>query len=404
MRQFKLGIVANEFFDEELGRMGGFGWAARRVAELLREHAPHVEVVFLSGELRATAGRAEMMVDGTRLVLRARSVLEHVRRVRAERLDLLLSIDYRPNYRPICWALPRTPMIVWARDPRPPEDVTRVHGLRLPGSQNIQPLGTFQPDCSSLGTIVRCAPLTGRPLALASTSPHLQSKLECMIRMKVGRLRMLPNPIAPLRGEARKSERPSVAFLARLDPYKRPWLVIELARRFPDVQFQMAGKAHFRGEGAWNPSDLPPNARMLGHLAEAEKRRLLSQAWVLVNSSIHEGLAVSFLEALACETPILACVDPDGLVSRFGIFAGQFGGDGMAGLPALEPGLRRLLSDAGTRTALGRAGRRWMERTHTPRHFLCAFDRLSGSLLAARCPTPRRRGRRDGPRGESARG
>ena len=32
-----------------------------------------------------------------------------------------------------------------------------------------------------------------------------------------------------------------VAFVGRLDPVKRPWLVVELARRHPEVRFEMAG-------------------------------------------------------------------------------------------------------------------------------------------------------------------
>ncbi len=36
-RRIKVGIVANEFFDRRLGRMGGFGWAAAQVASCFRD-------------------------------------------------------------------------------------------------------------------------------------------------------------------------------------------------------------------------------------------------------------------------------------------------------------------------------------------------------------------------------
>ena len=41
------------------------------------------------------------------------------------KLDLILSIDYRIGYRRLFKILPRTPIIVWVRDPRPPEDVEK---------------------------------------------------------------------------------------------------------------------------------------------------------------------------------------------------------------------------------------------------------------------------------------
>jgi hypothetical protein len=57
--RIKLGIIANEFFELELGGMGGFGWAARQVARLFNREPRHgVEAVFLSRMVRTGAGRA----------------------------------------------------------------------------------------------------------------------------------------------------------------------------------------------------------------------------------------------------------------------------------------------------------------------------------------------------------
>ena len=98
---------------------------------------------------------------------------------------------------------------------------------------------------------------------------------------------ILPNIIDIEPGEVVKSEKPTVVFLARLDPYKRPWLFVELARRFPHVEFIFMGKSHFQGKGAWEHSaaTLPCNVRMMGHVQGQEKIQILSQAWVLINTS-----------------------------------------------------------------------------------------------------------------------
>ncbi len=372
----KIGVLANEFFDLTLGRLGGFGWAARQVARCFQDHALGVEVVYFTGELRAAPGRSETTVHGTRLVLRQGSALADVRRTRAEHPDVLLVMDYRPNYRLVCWALPRTPMIVWVRDPRPPEDVTKVDSLCIPGAEAVRPKGIVQPDCSSLATLVRVGRRIGRPVVFASPAPHLRDKLARMIGMEIDEFTFLPNPIDLEPGEVRKAPRPLVVFLARLDPYKRPWLCAELARCFPHVDFVLAGHAHYQGEGSWEPRALPPNVRLLGHVDGLEKVRLLASAWVLINTSIHEGLAVSLLEGLACETPLLACVDPGGVVSRFGVYAGRFDGAGLDALPHLAAGLERLLGDAALRDRLGKDARRWVETTHSRAAFLASFQGL----------------------------
>ena len=186
----------------------------------------------------------------------------------------------------------------------------------------------------------------------------------------------LPNIVDIDAGEVIKNQQPRVIFLGRLDPIKRPWVFVELARRFPGVEFLMLGQSHFRGRGSWVPRQLPENTKLLGHVDGEQKLHLLSSAWVLVNTSIHEALPTSFLEALACETPLLSCTNLEGIVSRFGIFTGAWDGDGMESLPRFVSGLRQLLENRSWRTQLGQQGRAWVERTHNGANFLHAFDAL----------------------------
>jgi glycosyltransferase involved in cell wall biosynthesis len=369
--------VANEFFDLSLGRMGGFGWATRQLARYFGRHPQlGIDLVFFTGELPGSAERREIVVHDTRLILKQPSALANLRLARSERVDALLLIDYRPNYRRLCWALPRTPMIVWVRDPRPPQDVAKVSSLRIPNANDVVPKGTVPLDCTSLGTIMRASGLLGRPIVFATPELQLRRKFAGTFGVEIDEVFLLPNPIDLEPGEVQKSGRPQVIFLARLDPYKRPWLFTELARRFPDVEFRIAGLAYHKGEGTWTPHDLPSNVCFLGHIDGEEKVQALSSAWILVNTSIHEGLAVSFLEALACETPLLACVDPGGIVSRFGLYAGRFDGTGLEALPALSAHMNRLLSDHRLRLQLGKAGRSWVQETHNWPNFLVSLRNL----------------------------
>jgi glycosyltransferase involved in cell wall biosynthesis len=165
-----------------------------------------------------------------------------------------------------------------------------------------------------------------------------------------------------------------------LDPVKRPWVFSELARSFPEVEFVFAGKPHFHGPRTWEPSASPPNVVFAGHVEGEEKRRLIASSWVLVNTSIHEGLPVSVQESLACGVPLLSTLDPEGLASRFGVFVGQFSGDGMDALPPLREGMRRLLGDHAWRRRLGAEGRAWLLDHHTPERFLRRFQEEAAAL------------------------
>jgi glycosyltransferase involved in cell wall biosynthesis len=380
-KRIKLGIVSNEFFGQEVGGMGGFGWAARQVARFFNEHPEHgVEPVFLNRTLQPGGGATNRRVHDTPMITRRAGRLSSVRSLRAERFDLLLMIDYRPSYRFFARALPRTPIIIWVRDPRTSDDMRELLTLRVPGAEDVLPQDINTIDCTSLGKIVRTSRLLRRPVRFVTPAPHLAAKVPGTYGMKPPEVSFLPNIIDLNPGEVSKSLRPRVVFLGRLDPIKRPWLFAKLAGQFPEVEFLFMGQSHFEGGGAWRPVDLPANVRLLGHIDGGEKLETLASAWALVNTSIHEGLAISFLEALACETPLISCQNPEDLVSRFGSYVGRFEGDGLDALPHFGEALKRLLRDTAARTRSGREGRAWVNKTHNPASFLTAFRALCASM------------------------
>lgn len=375
--RLKLGIVANEFFDATVGRFGGFGWATRQVAQLFRDNPGlGVDVVLLSREYKAGGDGAVLDVDGTRLIPLMDSGLAYWRAVRAEQIDLLLCIDYRPSYDALFRMLPRTPIVIWVRDPRTREDASRLLTVRVPGREDVVPKTIRSFDCSALRKTVLWSRVVDRPLLFATPAPYLVHKVPGTYGVGRTEVSILPNIINLQPEEIRKSEKPSVLFLGRLDPYKRPWIVVELARDFPEVDFYLCGKAHVEGPGGWQPGELPGNVHLVGHVDGEDKVRLLSSAWVLINTSMHEGLAVSFQEALRCETPLLSSVDPQGVTSAYGIYTGYWEGTGLESLPRFRAGLRTLLDDQALRSRLGREGRAWVQSTHTAETFLTAFSGL----------------------------
>jgi len=175
--------------------------------------------------------------------------------------------------------------------------------------------------------------------------------------------------------EEAESRSPVVLFLGRVDPYKRPWLLVPLARMFPHVTFIVAGQSHFHGQGSYRLPRLG-NLQTVGLANSTVKHSLLRKAWLLISLSVHEGVAVSFLEALACATPIVALVDPGELISSYGCFAGAFPGTGMAAIGSLGRCISWLLQNQSARRELGIRGREHVIATHNEQRFLTGFATL----------------------------
>ena len=379
-RRLRIGVVANEFFDHAGGgRIGGFGWAAAEVARCFREDPTlGADVFFLTGA-RGVQGGVETRVHDTPLLLQSE---DYAARIRELAPDLLLLIDYRRGYRRALEALPATPFIVWSRDPWDAGDRAKVQTLRIPGAADEVPSGYGRGDHTSFREVVADATRRKRRWLLATTTPYLAAKVEDAYGVAPPRVHALPNPL-PAGAAPRRAARPTVLWLGRLDAVKRPWLCVEIARRMPHVEFQMLGEAYIDGPLRWQPKDLPPNVKLAGHLEGAEKDEALARAWLLLSTAIHEGLAVSFLEALAAEVPIVACQDPEYVVSRFGRCVGRCDGSGMQAVPAFVESVGALLADTEERQRLGRAGRNWVAEHHSRARFLEAFRGLAAELGVA---------------------
>ncbi len=130
----------------------------------------------------------------------------------------------------------------------------------------------------------------------------------------------LPNPISIPTRAMKKSDEPTVCFVGRWDPQKRVEKFFELATCFPKVKFIAIGKSNYPETDRILRAKYSTikNLLMVGFINEEEKSRILEKSWVMINTSIREGLPISFLEASAHETAILSYVNPDNFASNFG--------------------------------------------------------------------------------------
>ena len=375
-RAMKLGLVTSELFAPGITGIGGFGWATKQVARLFSgDPGLGVECVILMARPVSPAAMANTTLHGCRILWRASRLPDHVLQLRRERFDLLLTVDNHAVFRLFTWALPRTPVVFWIRDPWPPEDKALLATLRIPDDPS-PPQGLWSRDLRSFRFDYWISRCLRRRMLFAAPTGLVQGRFRGTFGFTPPHLYDLPNIVEMGSGACKKTSGPSVVVLGRLDPVKRPWIAVEIAARLPEVEFLFLGQNHFTGPGAWEPRNLPSNVRLLGHTDGESKTRALSGAWALLNTSIHEGLPVTFQEALACATPIVSCLNPEDVTSRFGVFVGEAAGDGMVLVPKFVTALRGLFADGARRERLGREGRAWVEATHNRKNFLATFRQL----------------------------
>lgn len=101
-----------------------------------------------------------------------------------------------------------------------------------------------------------------------------------------------------------------------------------------------------------------------------EKEKYLKDAKILVNTSIHEALPVSFLEALSYGTLLVSNRNPENLTSKFGIWTGDIYGDGFDKINLYIDAIRTLITDNKKREKLGEYAIKYIKNIHNIPNFV----------------------------------
>ena len=114
-----------------------------------------------------------------------------------------------------------------------------------------------------------------------------------------------------------------VLWVNNLRPFKRPELVLELARKLPDLRIVMIGGPCHGHEDLYEEvcqqAEGIGNLDFKGHVPYQEVNAYYSRSRVFVNTSDSEGFPNSFLQAWVRGTPVLSFFDPDGIILREGL-------------------------------------------------------------------------------------
>lgn len=111
---------------------------------------------------------------------------------------------------------------------------------------------------------------------------------------------------AKTRASAFGIRQPYVLFCAAIVPRKRPDILLNLAKRMPEVSFVMTGRTSKESVQYLELARRLPNVKYVAHVARETVRDFMAEAVALIFPSEVEGLPLTVLEALAMGLPVLA--------------------------------------------------------------------------------------------------
>ncbi|MBN8548405.1 MAG: glycosyltransferase family 4 protein, partial [Deltaproteobacteria bacterium] len=271
----KVCFLVSEYF--AWGRFGGFGAIARTIAQGLRAAGQDIVVVVP----RRKGQRPVEIIDG----LEVRSYPGHsifTTKVFQEcDADIYHSFEASLPSFAAQRAMPNRKHIVTCIDPFDANDWKMEFKFDL--GQSVRRASIYPLLWGFYGS-----PLV-RSAVQHSDSVFCQADF---LRPKVKRLyglpyepEFVPNAYHVPRKIAQKATSPTVLYLARWDPRKRPEIFFELAKQFPKVRFIAVGKAHDpkRHANLVARYQNVPNLELVGFVNPFESTRLreiIDQSWI----------------------------------------------------------------------------------------------------------------------------
>jgi len=172
---------------------------------------------------------------------------------------------------------------------------------------------------------------------------------------------------------------PYVAWVGMLRQPKRPDLLIEIAKRLPEIKFVVCGGATSHRSPAGYSQQIMEGLRRLsniefrGQVPPDEAERVIGESAALLCTSDKEGFPNTFLQAWSYGTPVVTLqVDPDSIVKRFdlGIVTGSAKTAGHQ--------LQQLVFAPDQRQGIATRAREYIASHHSEEVVVKRFDEATG--------------------------
>lgn len=343
-KKIKVALLIDEYFGGAGTAFGGYGFLARKyITKYIPNEQIQIDVLL---ERKKNLKNPEVnVIDGINVYRLPERKTAAKKWLNKQDYDLFLSIEMTyPSYE-IMKLVDNKKLVLWIQDPRP-------SSVWEPKRETVS---LIKDPCITDKDIPKLiAHLNSKDLVrFISQGYSLNPLAKTLYNLPEDTpIQYLPNPIEldmNYNFDLSKKKK-QVIFLGRLEAQKRAWLFCEVAKRMPEYEFYVMGK-FFRDEENNKKPILPylnndiPNLHFTGHLEGEEKAKLIKESRLLLNTSIWEGIPISWLEALQYGTSIVSCLDNESLPSRFGAYVGEILGDGYDKANLFIPAIRELMEN-----------------------------------------------------------
>ncbi len=361
-------FITSEVF---VSRHGGFGKLVRVVGrELTKRGFDVYAITWAEPSMKKFKEINGIKVLSYPYTYTSRSILRHVidyskviPLIKQVNADVYISIDCMVETYIAQKIMPDRKHVIWVQDPFDWEDYKLL--------RSIDPNYRISRPKFWITTKLYERAYKRADLVLTQAKCYIP-KIAKLYHVNPDKVIYMPNPVEHIPNESsiRKSKKPMVCFLGRMDPQKRYWLFFELAKNFPDIEFVAIGKPNPLYEKLYRRIVVKyqgcRNLKIAGFVSEEEKSEILSRSWILCLPSIREGLPIAFLEALAHKCTLLSTTNPDNIVEKFGYHTRSEG---------LSKGLKRLLENDEWRIK-GELGYKYVVEVHS-------LDKVMEKLISA---------------------
>lgn len=350
--KIRVGLLVEEFYDKDLGGFGGYGILAREyIAKFIPNSEIEIEVIIGNNSKKEIK---TIERDGIKIHYLPKNwsskididfiYLNKIKNFFQEKkFDIYLSIEMSKIAYEVMRREKNKKLILWVQDPRPDYDWEEIKSVPMSNEYDSY-INYYSKWESKIQNLLKELNEENR-LILISQGEYLKKKAIDLYKLPLDtKINYFPNPVVITDNFNIENKKNNVLFLGRLTPVKRPWIYFELAKSFPNSIFYVCGQG--------NEIDLiiekykeVKNLKFMGHVSGDQKDNLLKECKVLVNTSIHEAIPVSFLEAISYGLKILSCQNPDDITKNNGYFTGTILGEGLDRLDEFKKGLEICLEN-----------------------------------------------------------
>lgn len=352
MKKIKVGLLVEEFYGENLGGFGGYGILAREyIAKYIPNENIEIEVIIGSNDKKVVK---TIEVDGIKVNYLPKNYsskydidfiyLSKVKKFfREKKFDIYLSIEMSKIAYEVMKREKNKKMILWIQDPRPNYDWEEIKSV--PRSEEYKSYENYYSKWENRIQDILKKLSDERRLILISQGEYLKQKAIDLYKLKNNeQIKYFPNPVEISENFDINVKKDNVIFLGRLTAVKRPWIYFEIAKKMPELTFYVCGQGKEIDDIIEKYKEVK-NLKFMGHVSGKQKDKLLKECKILVNTSIHEAIPVSFLEAISYGLKIVSCQNPDNITSDNGYYTGVILGDGRDQVSKFIDGIKKCLEN-----------------------------------------------------------